>query len=102
MCENCEHRVREAVEEGIRLLAHDTSALIPELRAEMESGEVDPVDMDNFFIQCAIARLAMALAMRQHKPPFLVMGELAGTMMAAQMETEAVDEFINSIGLSRN
>ena len=102
MCENCEEKAREQVEEAIRLLGHDMSLIDPILRQDLMDNEHDHENVDNFFIQVAIARLACALSIRTGAPPFIVMGEIAGTMMHAHMETERLHEIMNYTGQNLN
>jgi hypothetical protein len=102
MCDHCEEAARQSIEEAIKLLGHDASLVHPALRDEIESREIDETDLDSFFIQAAISRLAIALAQREHKPPFIVLGEIAGAMMTAQKEAEETAEFIRIAGISLN
>jgi hypothetical protein len=97
MCDRCEDKAREHVEHAIRLLGHDMSLIAPMVRKDLEEGTDSDADVDNFFINAAMARLAMAVAMRTHQPPFIVMGEIAGAMMESQMVTEAMHEMHESI-----
>jgi hypothetical protein len=102
MCMKCEQQALAQIEEGMKLLRHDVSALHPVLREQIEQDDANEEELSNFFLQAAIARLACALALRSHKPPFIVLGEIAGSMMEAQAETEEIQNFINMTGLSPN